>query len=607
MQVLSMMHSSHDRVPYDPYVPQDAYSHRGTPPRADAFMQYRTTPPRARYTNYNSDGSVHSDSSVSRLTRQDSGESNDSQQSSTLSLEEERESLRRETEKQASQKLQEARLKPVTFAVRTNVPYDGSVDDDSPVHGCAISFGVNAFIHVKDKYDDNWWIGRLVEEGAGVMFVPSPVKFQSLRIQQAQARNMKMYTSKGSSSEMGSLDYDGDDDADSLGSKGPKVPGVSAIKKKAFFKKQEQLPPYDVVPTVRPVVLVGPSLKGYEVTDMMQKALFDYLKHTFDGRIIISRVSVDISLAKRSLFSNPSSRAIIQRPNARTASFAEVQGEIERIFDLCRTLQLVVLDCDTINHPSQLSKTSLAPIVVYLKISSPKVLQRLIKSRGKSQSRNLSVQMVAAEKLAQCPPDMFDIILEENQLEEACERLAEFLNGYWRAVHPDEQHRPDFHHGPRASIGPAIHNRPARLDHPSGILRQATTSSSPGGTERSFGFRGAARAYSDQEDYNAESGTEASIPSVPERRQLPRPPVSTTPPVLPGGGTPTGRRLPPVPKTKVASVVALGMVHSGPSSLPSTSGMLPQPHRDSGLQSSGAVSSSVPMDDEPRRRRVNVL
>uniref|UniRef100_A0A915CW54 Guanylate kinase/L-type calcium channel beta subunit domain-containing protein n=1 Tax=Ditylenchus dipsaci TaxID=166011 RepID=A0A915CW54_9BILA len=268
-------------------------------------------------------------------------------------------------ERQATQQLDNAKYNPVLFAVSTNVDFDGSIDDDAPVHGCAVSFKAKEFLHIKEKYNNDWWIGRL-------------------NIRQQTSKSSKFKTSS-SATNLGALDNmmprsgsrgstpptPGNElEDDELGHKKiatmVNTPPAPKEKKKLIFKRlQENLPPYDVVPTMRPVVLVGPSLKGYEVTDMMQKAMFDYLKHRFEGRIIITRVTSDISLAKRSLLNNPTKRAIMERANSRSSnSLAEIQAEIERIFELARSMQLVVLDCDTINHPSQLAKTSLAPIHV---------------------------------------------------------------------------------------------------------------------------------------------------------------------------------------------------------------------------------------------------
>lgn len=243
--------------------------------------------------------------------------------------------------------------------MKTNVLYDGSLDEESPVHGSAVSFKIGDYLHIFEKFDANWWVGRKVRENADIGFVPSPDRLEQLILQKAPVGKLdRVKTGAGAGPAAPPLAQDNGQGGEE-GVTGVRVSAPPVIEKKKGLlgKKCETLSPYDVVPIMRPVVMVGPSLKGYEVTDMLQKAVFEFLKNKFEGRIIITHVGADLSLGKTSVLNNPSNRKLLEKSTlSRAKDIAEVQAEIERIFELSRNMQIILVDCDTINHPSQLGK-----------------------------------------------------------------------------------------------------------------------------------------------------------------------------------------------------------------------------------------------------------
>ena len=63
------------------------------------------------------------------------------------------------------------------FAVRSNVFYNGEIDDAAPTNYKPLHFHPDDFLHVVRKVNKDWWLARLVGGGAEVGMIPSPAHF----------------------------------------------------------------------------------------------------------------------------------------------------------------------------------------------------------------------------------------------------------------------------------------------------------------------------------------------------------------------------------------------------------------------------------------------
>ncbi|CAI4230010.1 unnamed protein product [Auanema sp. JU1783] len=321
-------------------------------------------------------------------------------------------------ERRARKALKEAVACKVSFAVQCHVSYDGSLENECPIHEKVVSYQKNDFIHVYKKFNHDWWIGRIVAVGSTIGFVPTARRLYRLK-EIVDTEESPTHISKSSSRQ--AIKPKGRFRSSSTpATAAARAAAATVSAKQRLVRSQSpvwELPcPYTVVPSTRPIVLMGPCNQSCRLTELMHSAVVSAIVKQFGSRVC--RLPTEIGakgLSKQEYDLN--------------------ERELRLITSLADDLRLVLLDSPNLNTPPEVNGLQLAPIIILFRIKNRKILIKLLK-KSVSVGQKLGGYLATADYLNTIHNDKVNLLIEDNGLPEAIKKITNYLEDYWKALHP---------------------------------------------------------------------------------------------------------------------------------------------------------------------------
>lgn len=329
----------------------------------------------------------------------------------------------------------------VLFTFRSNVMYNCKEDANPPLYGQPISFCENDFLQVVKVASPEWWIARVIGSGAVCGYIPSPLCFFKKHDPHFQDdASQRKWIHRVSASLL--LQKDGQAGHTGIPRNNPRVfkslssvatlldslevPPKGTITTGITTRWQNRkMSPYDLAPNLRPLVLVGPSSPGHEITDKMQQSLVAYLCASFPNKC--TALDIDTFGDGTGGFKPGNTKA--KKPKTKGPQRLNAQ-QMNAVFDTAASGVIPIL-CTKHQNVDVLRRSPVMPIIVFLRIGSSHVLNKLLKSRG---DQGIKAQMQASERLNSLNPLYFDIILTHSKLDQSCYELAAFVDAYVKDI-----------------------------------------------------------------------------------------------------------------------------------------------------------------------------